>query len=297
LRYVEERDIADAGMAFGRGWNPVEWQGEQRYRWIAREGRVFFQRPAGAALAMDAEVGTSQGREPLLVEILDGSGAVAAAARVEGRARLRLRFPDGVEAGAFTVCVHGRGIPLYPELRLLHLRVRELRWESGQAGSGEWRLQVTGKEAGTDWAATLQAPAPDAARMGNAACLHSNANGDFTLLAREDWFRLRGYAEFPIWPVHVDLLLCYVAHHAGMREVTLRDPLRMFHIEHSSGAGWTPEGEDALNARVQRLRVPVLDFDADLRLWVQQMRRLNAPVIFNLGNWGLGDEELPERSG
>jgi hypothetical protein len=78
-----------------------------------------------------------------------------------------------------------------------------------------------------------------------------------------------------------------------MREIVLSDPMRMFHIEHSSGAGWTPEGEDALNARVRRLQVPVLDFNRDLAEWVHRMRRLDAPVIFNLENWGLGGEELP----
>jgi hypothetical protein len=152
-------------------------------------------------------------------------------------------------------------------------------------------------EPGCDWAATLQAPAPDAARIRHAAHLHVNASGDFTLLARDDWFRLRAYPEFPIWPVHLDALFCYAAHHAGMRETILRDPMRMFHIEHSSGAGWTPEGERALDARVAALRVPVLDFTADLGGWVHQMRRLNAPAIFNLENWGLGGVELPERQG
>jgi hypothetical protein len=237
-------------------------------------------------------VGPSQDGEPLLVEILDEAGVVAASARVEGRSKLRLQFPDAAESGVFTLRVHGRNIPLFPELRLLHLRVRELRWEAWPAGSAEWRLDVVETQPGIDWAATLQAPV---AGIRNAACLHINASGDFTLLARDGWFRLRAYPEFPIWPVHLDALFCYAAHHAGVRETILRDPLRMYHIEHASGAGWTPEGEDALSARVRRLRVPVLDFTADLTPWVQQMRRLDAPAIFNLENWGLGGEELPER--
>jgi hypothetical protein len=296
-RSDEERDIADAGIGFGRGWNPVEQQDDRRYRWIASEGRVFFERPAGAAMTMVAEVGPSNGGEPLQVEAVDASGAVVAAALVEGRFRLRLQFPDAVESGVFTLRAEGRGIPLFPEHRLLHLRVHSLRWEAAPEGSADWRLEVVETEPGTDWAATLQAPAPEAARMRNARCLHVNASGDFTLLARDDWFRLRAYPEFPIWPVHVDGLFCYAAHHAGMREAVLRDPLRAFHIEHSSGAGWTPEGEQALHTRVAALRVPVLDFDNDLRGWVQQMRRLNAPAIFNLENWGLAGVELPEREG
>jgi hypothetical protein len=295
LRSPAERDIAAAGaeIGFGRGWQPVEGQDDLPYRFIASEGRVFFRRPAGTALTIEAEVGPSQGGEPLPAEIVDEAGTVVASARVEGHCRMRLQFPEAVESGAFTLRVHGRNVPLFPELRLLHLRVQEMRWEDRPAASTGWRLEVLETGPGVDWAATWQAPAPG---MHHAACLHINASGDFTLLARDDWFRLRAYPEFPIWPVHIDALLCYAAHHAGIRETVLRDPLRMYHIEHASGAGWTPEGEDALNARVQRLRVPVWDFTADLRPWVHRMRSLDAPAIFNLENWGLAGEELAERN-
>jgi hypothetical protein len=297
LRSDEARDIADAGIGFGRGWNPVEQQDDRRYRWIASEGRVFFERPACATMTMVAEVGPSQGGEPLVVEAVDASGAVVAAARVEGRFRLRLHFPEAANSGVFTLRAEGRGIPLYPEHRLLHLRVHGLRWEAERGESADWRLEVVETEPGCDWATTLQAPAPEAARMRDARCLHVNASGDFTLLARDDWFRLRAYPEFPIWPVHLDGLFCYAAHHAGIRETVLGDPMRMFHIQHRGGAGWSPEGAQALHARVAALRVPVLDFDADLRGWVYEMRRLNAPAIFNLENWGLAGAELPEREG
>ncbi|HMD71600.1 MAG TPA: hypothetical protein VKF41_09675 [Bryobacteraceae bacterium] len=296
-RCDEERDIADAGIGFGRGWNPVEQQDDRRYRWIASVGRVFFERPPGSAMTIIAEVGPSNGGEPLKVEVLDASGAVVAAALVEGRCRLRLHFPDSAESGVFTLRAQGRAVPLFPEIRLLHFRVHGLRWETAAGKPADWRLEMVEAEPGTDWAATLQAPAPEAARMRNAGWLHVNASGDFTLLARDAWFRLRAYPEFPIWPVHVDALFCYAAHHAGMRETVLRDPMRIFHIEHSSGAGWTPEGEQALHTRVAELRVPVLDFDGDIGGWVQHMRRLNAPAIFNLESWGLAGVDLPERQG
>jgi hypothetical protein len=231
-----------------------------------------------------------------LVEVVDELGVVTAATRAEGHCRLRLQFPDGAQSGVFTLRVRGRNIPLYPEIRLLHLRVQALRWAPSPVGSGDWRLAVVETAPGIDWAATFQAPVTDTWPIRHAACLHINASGDFTLLAREDWFWLRGYAEFPIWPLHVDTLFCYAAHHAGIRQVILRDPMRLFHIEHLSGAGWTPEGERALHARVQALHVPVLDFTSDVRQWVQRMRRLDAPVIFNLERWGLGVEALPERT-
>ena len=118
--------------------------------------------------------------------------------------------------------------------------------------------------------------------------------GDFTLLAREDWFRLRGYAEFPIWPMHVDALFCYTAFHAGIREVILRDPQRIYHIEHLTAAGWTPEGEAVRAARLAAKGLSEMQYSEFTR-WVNQMRRLNAPLIFTLGNWGLADFDLQEQ--
>jgi hypothetical protein len=123
--------------------------------------------------------------------------------------------------------------------------------------------------------------------------LHTNGCGDFTLLARERWFDLRGYAEFDCFSMNLDSLFCFAAHHSGASEVVLADPLRIYHIEH--GKGWTPEGQKKLYERVAASGIPWLDNDAVLQL-AQQMRRLNTPMIFNSLNWGLADYDLPETS-
>jgi hypothetical protein len=156
-----------------------------------------------------------------------------------------------------------------------------------------WRLELIACQPGVDWNSAFEAPSPEAALMRNPVHLHTNGCGDFTLLSRQDWLDLRGYAEFPIWPMHIDSLFCYAAHHAGVREVVLREPLRIFHIEHQSGAGWTPEGEKELNERIKSKGVGRLQND-DVVKWIDQMRRFNAPVIFMQENWGLADVELPE---
>ena len=156
-----------------------------------------------------------------------------------------------------------------------------------------WSLEVIAAQPGVDWSSAFEAPSPAAALMRNAAHLHTNACGDFTLLSRKDWLELRGYAEFPIWPMHIDSLFCYAAHHAGVREIVLREPLRIFHIEHRSGAGWTPEGEKERNERIKSKGVHIFQ-DDDIVKWIDQMRRFNAPVIFTQQNWGLADVDLPE---
>ena len=123
--------------------------------------------------------------------------------------------------------------------------------------------------------------------------LHTNACGDFTLMSREDWFAVRGYPEWEIFSFHLDSVLLYIAHYAGIEEIVLDDPMRMYHIEHTSG--WTPETErtQILNKRLALLKVPQLSseqFDAI----VQLMHQLNKPLIFTGENWGMIDHVLPE---
>jgi hypothetical protein len=123
--------------------------------------------------------------------------------------------------------------------------------------------------------------------------LHTNACGDFTLLARDVWIALRGYPELDMYSLHHDSLLCHAAHHIGATERVLLAPMRIFHIEHGLGSGWTPEGENQLRARLSTAGVPLLTF-SQFEQWARQMNRQGKPLIFSDDNWGLAQEELPE---
>jgi hypothetical protein len=123
--------------------------------------------------------------------------------------------------------------------------------------------------------------------------LHTNGAGDFTLLSRETWNELRGYPELEMFSFHLDSVLCYAAHYAGATETVLADPMRIYHIEHAAGSGWTPEGEGKLFARLAAAKVPRLS-DRMVLEWALQMQTLQAPVVFNRDDWGLAGEELPE---
>lgn len=123
--------------------------------------------------------------------------------------------------------------------------------------------------------------------------LHTNACGDFTLLARERWFDLRGYAEFEMYSFHIDSLLCHAAVRDGLREEVLKDPARIYHVEHSEGSGFTPDGQHKLWARMESSGIPSL---GDREFWdmVIAMRRGRRPVHFNDEGWGLAGHDLPE---
>lgn len=125
--------------------------------------------------------------------------------------------------------------------------------------------------------------------------LHTNACGDFTLMAREHWLAVRAYPEFNMYSFRLDGLLCYAAHYAGARETILRDPMRIYHIEHAPGSGWTPGlGGELLEKRLTEVGVPQLTRE-QYSAWVNQMCTQRQPIVFNQSEgWGLANESLPE---
>jgi hypothetical protein len=123
--------------------------------------------------------------------------------------------------------------------------------------------------------------------------LHTNGCGDFTLMAREHWFELRGYPEFDSFSMNLDGLLCFAAHYGGAREEMLLDPMRIYHLEHAKGSGWTIEGEKSLFERLAAKGIYVIPNDLVLK-WGSEMRKLNAPMIFNREDWGLARFDLEE---
>jgi hypothetical protein len=135
-------------------------------------------------------------------------------------------------------------------------------------------------------------PTPKASLPGP-VFLHTNGCGDFTLLAREKWFDLRAYPEFDLFSMNLDSVFCFAAHHGGAPEEVLSDPMRIYHIEHGTGSGWTPEGQAKLFQRIEALGLSYLDNDTVLEL-AKQMRRLQSPMIFNGENWGFAADELRE---
>ena len=64
--------------------------------------------------------------------------------------------------------------------------------------------------------------------------LHTMAAGDFQLLSRHYWHLLRGYREGSVISAYGDGLLCYMAYAAGVRQVVLNNPMRVYHIDHDN---------------------------------------------------------------
>jgi len=329
-RRLEPCDIVapGGGIHFGAGWYRVEVYESAPFRWIADEAEIIFRRrhKRETGLFLDVDVGPSAKDGVLSLEIVDSRQSVLATAAVERRSKLRLHIPEHISFASIRLRPICERVPIGADPRFLCLRVyglrilhagggpffgpqdaddeqestvkaglehRELAVTQTSSNKG-WFLEVLETLPSSDWSAMHQHVSPFAKDMLHPAYLHTNGSGDFTLLARQHWWDLRGYAQLPIWPMHVDSILCYSAHHAGIRQKVLREPMRIFHIEHRSGAGWTPEGERERAARIEAKGVGVISND-DLVKWIDQMRRLNAPVILNREDWGLADLDLQER--
>jgi hypothetical protein len=123
--------------------------------------------------------------------------------------------------------------------------------------------------------------------------LHTNASGDFTLMARDNWFALRGYPEFEIYSWHLDGVLIHQAHHRGLQEAALGWPFCVYHIDHERGSGFTPEGHLDLFRRLDRAHIPRLT-DEEFDRLIAVMRRGPGDHVFNGADWGLAGDRLEE---
>jgi hypothetical protein len=125
--------------------------------------------------------------------------------------------------------------------------------------------------------------------------LNVNACGDFTLLTREDWCRFRGYPELVVHSMHLDTIFIHQMHSNGMRFADAEPPAVAFHMEHSLGSGWTPEGHETHFAEVERRGMPHIT-PAELRAIKRSLNRVRKreTVLYNGPDWGLETSPVAE---
>ncbi|UOD35546.1 hypothetical protein DSN97_04270 [Deferribacteraceae bacterium V6Fe1] len=113
----------------------------------------------------------------------------------------------------------------------------------------------------------------------------TNACGDFQLMHKDNWEKLRGYPEFDKYSFHLDSILEYQAVYSGIKEVTLPDEKCIYHIEHDSG--FVPEKKSEFEKKYPLgFRIS----DLELEYYRIAIKNSNQPKIFNTESWGLIDE-------
>lgn len=276
-RPTGERQASEmrAGLRYGAGWGEWEWIGEDYSRWLRGEGELVLSSEGGwGELEMDLEVGPDALGERVRVGVSEDGGEELHSEDLTGRHRFVWKSGGDKRT-----------------VRNLRLRV-----EGGNAANGSGRVLLMRRLC---WKPRTRPAGPlpqvEMQKQGvGAVHLHTNGCGDFTLLSREAWFDLRGYPEFDAFSMNIDSVLCWSAHHAGYWEEVFEEPLRIYHLEHGVGSGWTPQGESDLYERIARMNVPWLTYP-DVIAWARDMNRFSSPFVFNRGNWGLAGEEFEER--
>ena len=123
--------------------------------------------------------------------------------------------------------------------------------------------------------------------------LHTNACGDFQLMARSHWQELKGYIELDAYSFHVDSLLGYAAYSAGLKEVCLGDPLRLYHVDHDGG--FIAEASMKLEQILETRQLPRLS-NEELYRMARRIVHERTPTCFGQELWGLSDLSLPEEN-
>ncbi len=280
-------DIVDQAGAIEleTGWSALQTMGGAACRTIADRADLTVRMPGDTRRSLVLDVAPSDtATPPVTLEVRDAMGNVVKTAAVAERQRLAVALPGvpGQHAAVGLVVPAASSEPHAPALR-----VYRCHWGGPAPDPARTRrLSAAGTR-------LPRAISPDKLATTHPARLHTFACGDFTMMARARWFELRGYAEFELYSWHIDSLLCHSAVNAGLKEVILTEPMRIYHIEHSLGSGWTPAGENKLFGRLAARGIPFLD-DEELWTWMLHMRRFGVPMIFNREDWGLAAHDLPE---
>lgn len=277
-------DIVDdaEGIHLEHGWSELHQAEGEPYRAIDDHADMAVRMPVDTRRALLLDVEPAQPGTAPLLEIRDEVGTVIRSVAISERQRVSVNL--AIETGHLTPLRIVVPTAAFTAGATPALRVYRCTWGGPAApvlrdGAGAQRAQ--------------RVMSPDKLVITHPARLHTFACGDFTLMARQHWFELRGYAEFHLYSWHIDSLMCHCAVNAGLKEVILSEPMRIYHIEHSLGSGWTPAGETRLFTRLAARGIPFLD-DEELWGWMLQMRRFQVPLIFNRDDWGLGEHDLPE---
>lgn len=109
---------------------------------------------------------------------------------------------------------------------------------------------------------------------------HCNGAGDFMLMTRDSWFKLRAHHEHRPISLHVDGLMVVQAAISGLNEVVFQDPI--FHQEH----------ERRYDAKTENpLHKEAFDFFV---AETAEMMKTGHPQPYNTTDWGLVNFDLPE---
>lgn len=122
--------------------------------------------------------------------------------------------------------------------------------------------------------------------------LHYQQCGDFQMMHRDDWCKVRGYMELDGFIFHLDSLLAIVCEAAGIHEEVFPDHARHYHIDHTTGVEFEP-GRYRTNSGKFVSHLSIIELYGLYRF----MDARKDYCLYNTSDWGcaaarLGGEEV-----
>jgi hypothetical protein len=107
--------------------------------------------------------------------------------------------------------------------------------------------------------------------------LHRNAAGDFFLMEKSWWFKLRGYPELHTHS-HIDAILCWMASSAGLTQSIVPLSYRLYHQRHD---------------RIAHRNFPQTDWRPWYERYLEAVKS-KTPLVVNTEDWGYPQLDFPE---
>jgi len=115
------------------------------------------------------------------------------------------------------------------------------------------------------------------------------ACGDFTLMSREDWIDIDGYAELDMYSIHIDSMGLWSACALGKEQVILPYRACIYHIDHEDG--W--ESNDIIKTIRFLANKPCLDYSIVHRAGMKMVAE-GTNWELNRPDWGWADKNFEE---
>lgn len=117
--------------------------------------------------------------------------------------------------------------------------------------------------------------------------LHTNACGDFLLMDKKTWHKLRGFDEFEGYSWHLDSLFMWKAFY---NKITIKNlKYKIFHMNHKIGSGYSPGSNKLFNKLIKK-NIKFINDNEFHRI----VKNKSNFTRFKNANWGLKKEKLRE---
>lgn len=120
--------------------------------------------------------------------------------------------------------------------------------------------------------------------------LDTEACGDFTMMHKDDWIRMGGYAEYQAYSLHIDSLGLVSAISHGIEQEIIHPNACCYHISH--GGGWV--FEDPIKKLAFDIQKPMIEWNT-VQVVAEHVLRNGIPLnVAEDENWGFADKDLRE---